>query len=55
MQIYFTKEEQQYIIINKDKVDYCLACREDAPDKIRKSIVGKITAHKRWLKNGGIK
>jgi hypothetical protein len=54
MQIYFTKEEQKYVII-KDDGDYGFACRDDAPEKIRKSIMEKIAAHKRWLEDGGRK
>lgn len=54
MQIFFTKEEQEYVII-KDSGDYSFACREDAPKKIRKSIEEKIAAHKRWLEDGGRK
>lgn len=54
MQIYFTKEEQKYVIIEDDG-DYGFACLDDAPEKIRKSIMEKIAAHKRWLKDGGRK
>ena len=54
MQIYFTKEEQKYVIIKYDS-DYGFACRDDAPEIIRKSIVEKISAHKRWLEGGGRK
>lgn len=54
MQIFFTKEEQKYVIIKYDS-DYGFACRDDAPETIRKSIMEKIAAHKRWLEGGGRK
>jgi len=54
MQIFFTSEEMKYITI-KDGEDYALACQDDAPEQIKKSIERKIEAHKRWLEDGGVK
>lgn len=54
MQIIFTSEEMKYITV-KDNDDYSLACMDDAPAKIKDSIMRNIEAHKRWLEDGGVK
>ena len=48
MTIKFTKEETKYIYTDS-KDDYRMKLKEDAPEKIKESVIPKIKAFNKWI------